>query len=214
MRVSPCRYQALLPVLKSEGVYASLCAPGEATCSAQELRLDLMFTITMSAVNAVGLGVGFVIPRIGPARCCMVGSVIIACGAALLAFSASVDALCIAGYVLMGAGGPFIAFPMFTLPQLIPARLGLAFSLIIGAFDGSAAMMIIVKVLHDHADASLRMIFLLFLILPAALFLSASWLFRPAAEVLSEIAMRNARQLTTKGGAGRNGSAKVGCACA
>jgi hypothetical protein len=69
-------YQALLPVLVHEGVYASVCnatatqhaanpdTPVEA-CLEQKLSLDLMFTLATSTLNIIGLLVGIVMVRFG-----------------------------------------------------------------------------------------------------------------------------------------------------
>lgn len=80
--------------------------------------------------------------------------------------------------MIMGAGGPFVAFSMFTLPGLVPPEYaGRVFSIVIGAFDGSAAMMFFIALLHDHAGYTTRQLFLAFAVLPLLMSVAALWLF-------------------------------------
>jgi hypothetical protein len=100
-------------------------------------------------------------------------------GALLFAFSSPTFEAWMAGYIIMSMAGPFIAYPMFTLPSQFPTSQGLIFSLIVGAFDGSAAMMFFFRLLHFKAALSLQYIYFGFAGLCGLLLLSALWIFVP-----------------------------------
>jgi MFS family permease len=195
-------YQGLLPVLLKEGVFQDMCryvidqylvhkslistrsnhtqiSADEPLCKAQELHLSLMFTLGVSVLNGMCLPVGFIVQRYGPRITCSIGAILIASGSVLFAFSSSKFDAYIPGYILMGAGGPFVAFSMFSLAQIIPHRQGMIFSLIVAAFDGSSGLMFLFWVLNHFFHLSLRTMFLYYLVLPAALLLSTFWLFPP-----------------------------------
>jgi hypothetical protein len=174
-------FQAILPAMKDDGVFAYLCPGGVSGCHSQSMHLDLMFIVATSFVNLTSVAVGFIIAKTGPRVSCMIGGAIVALGSVIFAVSSESFPAWIAGYGLMGAGGPFIAFAMFTLPNGIPAESqGLGFSMIIGALDGSAAMMWFMGLIHRYHGAHIKGLFLGFAILPALMFLVAIWIFRPA----------------------------------
>jgi MFS family permease len=195
-------YQALLPVLVNEGVYGSLCnsnatqttaakvdAPVEA-CLEQRLSLDLMFTLATSALNMIGLLVGLVMVRFGSRICCIVGCVIIAAGAVAFAFSSDRYPLWTVGYVLMGAGGPFVAFSVFSLAAIAQSYAPLVIAIFVGVFDASASMMLFMKVLNSSLGWSLRELFGYYLVFPLSLIPVSFWLFdahkRPPTDTASD----------------------------
>jgi MFS family permease len=175
-------YQALLPIMKDAGVYEELCKADEATpCHAQQMRMDLMFTLATTVINLNSLFVGFFISRTSPRTSCVTGGLLICAGALVFAMSTESVPAWIAGYVLMAFGAPFVVFSMFTVPQRVqPSKRGLAFSLVIGAFDGSAAMTYFMLLLHRHAGFDLRELFLAYATLPAiGLVIGGFWLHAP-----------------------------------
>ena len=82
-----------------------------------------------------------------------------------------------AGYILMAAGGPAVAFPMFSLPALLPKKAGMVFSLIVGAFDGSAAIMLLFRVLYDTTGVSTHLLFSVYLVFPGLLIFACPFIF-------------------------------------
>eukprot|EP00158_Paraphelidium_tribonemae_P000599 Partr_v1_DN22920_c0_g1_i1_m42582 putative Solute carrier family 43 member len=67
-------FASLKPVLEASGVYRYLCDEGKDSCDAQNLRLNLMFTIGSSAINIASLPVGHVLDVYGPRVSLFVGS--------------------------------------------------------------------------------------------------------------------------------------------
>jgi hypothetical protein len=180
-------YQAILPVLLSEGAYAYLCEGGAVTpapdgqlCLSQKLHLDLMFTLATSTLNIVGLLVGIVMVRYGPGWSCRIGCLIITVGSLTFALSTNDVPLWTVGYVLMGAGGPFVAFSVFSLAGLAPALSTIIIAILVGVFDASASVMLIAKLLSVHAGASLRQIFTWYISIPISLVFVSFWLFPSA----------------------------------
>lgn len=186
-------YQGILPVLLKEGVYQNLCSnqtevvesSEEPLCHAQTLRLNLMFTIAVSILNSMCLPVGFIVQYYGPRITCSIGAILIASGAILFSFSSPHFDAYIPGYAMMGAGGPFVAFSMFGLTQLIPNRQGTVFSLIVAAFDGSSGLMFLFWVINKYFHYSIHTIFLFYIILPGMLLVSTFWLFPPKKKPIS-----------------------------
>src|SRR5689334_22391943 len=101
-----------------------------------------MFTISVSIVNSASIFVGIMIAYIGPRYTCVIGSIVVGLGALIIGLSSPSLPMYMPGYIILGLGGTAVAFPMFTLPLLAPKQhAGLIFSLIIGSFDGSSAVM-------------------------------------------------------------------------
>ena len=71
-----------------EGAYSNLCQPGDdinsdGTCPAQLQQLNMMYTLSMSVLNAMTLPVGLFIGKTGPMLMCMMGSLLIGLGSDL-----------------------------------------------------------------------------------------------------------------------------------
>lgn len=105
-------YQAILPVLISEGAYSNLCDEdsritdtGYLTCSQQLTRLNLMFLLATSVLNVTTLPVGILMKYLSPLVVSCIGCFIFAFGS--LGFSiSSVDGIqfYIVSYCLLAAG--------------------------------------------------------------------------------------------------------------
>ncbi|KAL9115968.1 MAG: hypothetical protein Q9227_000336 [Pyrenula ochraceoflavens] len=111
-RVVVFGYAAIKPVLIEEGVYRDQCTleeirDGELPCYGQEIRLNFMFATAAVATNVAALPVGTILDRFGPRVSGIIGSFLIALGAAFLAFAKSFpfDGY-IPGYLFLALGGP------------------------------------------------------------------------------------------------------------
>lgn len=167
-------YQALQPVMVKEGAYNYLCGPADRAskheCSSQRLRLDLMFTLAVSVTNHCSLPVGLFTARHGPRASAALGGVIMASGGVLFALSTNAFAAWIPGYIIIGVGGAFLAFSLFTVPSLVaPRHAGTVMSLLVGSFDASAITMTGWSLLYD-AGLSLRSVVLLWVAVLVVLF--------------------------------------------
>lgn len=168
-------YAALKPVLIKEGVYRDLCTKDELdrnvhVCFAQEIRLNLMFTVAAVGTNVCALPVGALLDHFGPRLCGLIGSVLLASGAALFAFAWQLpfDGY-IPGYLLLALSGPFIFISSFQLSNAFPKHSGLILALLTGAFDTSSAVFLIYRLLYTWSEGSLwpKKFFLAYLVVPA-----------------------------------------------
>jgi len=130
-------------------------------------------------LNSMALVAGFLVLRLGSRWTCIIGACIITVGAVLMGFSSPHIPAYTAAYIIMGAGGPLVAFSMFSLPALAPKHSGLLFSLIVGAFDGSAAIMFLFQLLYVYLDISMPILFWGFAVVSASLVLAAFFIFVP-----------------------------------
>lgn len=177
-------YAAIKPVFVEEGVYSEYC-PSEATssidrtCYEQEIRLNLMFTIAAVATNVCALPVGTVLDRYGPRVSGIIGSVLLAIGAILLAFAAQLpfDGY-IPGYLFLALGGPFVFISSFQLSNTFPNHSGLILALLTGAFDSSSAIFLFYRLLYSASGGSFtpRKFFFVYLVVPVYILLAQVFL--------------------------------------
>ena len=125
--------------------------------------------------------VGTLLDRYGPRMCGVVGSIFLFFGAILMAYLDQLpfDAY-IVGYFLLSVGGAFVFVPTFHLANAFPKVQGLIMALVTGAFDASAAVFLIFRLIHDATRSAfgLREFFLVYLVVPI-LFLLCQLTFMP-----------------------------------
>jgi nitrate/nitrite transporter NarK len=113
--------------------------------------------------------VGTLLDRFGPKFCGIVSGLLIIPGSLCLAFESALpfDALML-GFFLLAFGGTFNFVPAFHLSNSFPQFQGLILSLITGAFDASAAVFLLFRVLYQRSNGTfdLRRFFLVYLIVP------------------------------------------------
>ena len=133
-----------------------------------------MFTTAAVATNVVALPVGTILDKYGPRVSGIVGSVLLAIGAILLAFAMQLpfDAY-ILGYLFLALGGPFVFIPSFQLSNTFPQHSGLILALLTGAFDSSSAIFLIYRLIYSasHEKFTPQKFFLIYLIVPIFIFL-------------------------------------------
>ncbi|AEO70389.1 uncharacterized protein THITE_2121779 [Thermothielavioides terrestris NRRL 8126] len=169
-------YGALKPVLKSEGAYRQRCAipnglpKDEEICI--EMHLNFMFTIAVVATNVAALPVGAILDHYGPRVCGLLGSLLLAFGAVLMAFESRlpIDGLML-GYLLLALGGPFTFMSSFQLSNAFPRHSGLILALLTAAFDASSAVFPIFHFAYRATEGAFtrRTFFLVYLIVPAVI---------------------------------------------
>ncbi len=84
------------------------------------------------------------------------------------------------GYFLLAIGGAFVFVPSFHLANAFPKLQGLILALVTGAFDASAVVFLLFRLLYEATDGAfgLRQFFLTYLVVPI-LFLACQLLFMP-----------------------------------
>ena len=152
-----------------------------------------MFTAAAVATNVCALPVGTVLDRYGPRASGIIGSILLALGALLLAFAAQLpfDGY-IPGYLFLALGGPFIFISAFQLSNTFPNHSGLILALLTGAFDSSSAIFLFYRLTYLASDATFtpRKFFLVYLIVPifillAQLFIMPSRSYKTIGELIS-----------------------------
>ena len=132
--------------------------------------------------NVAALIVGTLLDRYGPRICGIIGSVFLFLGAILMAYLDELpfDAY-IVGYFFLSVGGAFVFVPTFHLSNAFPKIQGLIMALVTGAFDASAAVFLISRLIHDATGAAfgLKQFFLTYLVVPI-LFLLSQVTFMPS----------------------------------
>ena len=132
-----------------------------------------MFTTAAVATNVVALPVGTILDKYGPRVSGIIGSILLATGAILLAFATQLpfDAF-ILGYLFLALGGPFVFIPSFQLSNTFPQHSGLILALLTGAFDSSSAIFLVYRLIYSasHEKFTPQKFFLIYLIVPIFIF--------------------------------------------
>lgn len=125
--------------------------------------------------NVGALLVGTVLDRFGPRVCGFTSSILLTIGSLCMAFNAALpfDAL-IAGNFFLALGGTFTFVPSFHLSNAFPQYQGLILALITGAFDASAAVFLLFRIVYESTRGSfgIRAFFLVYLVVPLFIFVT------------------------------------------
>ncbi|KAK5224149.1 hypothetical protein LTR99_003897 [Exophiala xenobiotica] len=167
-------FDALKTILVEEGVYREYCTDEELRenfrlCYMQDQKLNLTFIIASVTANISALLVGGILDRYGPRVCGLASSVFLILGAILMAFAKECpfDPYP-AGSFLLSLGGTFTFVPSFHLANAFPRFQGLILALVTGAFDASASVFLIFRLIYQktHHAFGPRQIFLAYLVVP------------------------------------------------
>lgn len=114
-----------------------------------------MFAAAAVATNICALPVGTVLDRYGPRLSSIIGSILLAIGAVLLAFAAQLpfDGY-LSGYLFLALGGPFVFIPSFQLSNTFPNHSGLILALLTGAFDSSSAIFLFYRLIYTASNGT------------------------------------------------------------
>lgn len=138
-----------------------------------------MFAAAAVATNVCALPVGTVLDRYGPRLSSIVGSILLAIGAVVLAFASQLpfDGY-LSGYLFLALGGPFVFIPSFQLSNTFPNHSGLILALLTGAFDSSSAVFLFYRLIYTASNGTfnLQRFFLLYLIVPIFVLISQIFL--------------------------------------
>ncbi|KAF1980354.1 MFS transporter-like protein Fmp42 [Bimuria novae-zelandiae CBS 107.79] len=171
-------FAALKPILIQEGVYQDLCTPeelekGVEVCFEQDLRLNFFFSLASTTANLSALPVGGMLDRYGPKVCFLLGSACLAVGSIFMSLAFQIDDF--DGYTIgnffLALGGNFIFLPSFQIANAFPKYAGTIVALVTGAFDASAAVFLIARLIYDVTDRTFKPqhFFLAYLAVPLAI---------------------------------------------
>lgn len=188
-------FAALKPVLIEGGVYESECDVSVnspwmsflgvlkevqssksgivAKCTAQDLRLNLMFTVGAVLTNVSAFVIGRVLDVYGPRVCGLVGAGFLYLACFVFIFSDALEDVpffdpYLIGYGAMALGGPFSFISSFQLSNAFPKRSGTVLALLTGAFDASSAVFLIYKLAYDATNGgfTIEKFFCMYLMVP------------------------------------------------
>lgn len=169
-------FAALKPVLVEEGVYRERCTPAEIEeglelCSQQDLRyvshrespdsrkklgsdddrLNLFFTIASITANVSALPVGTILDRCGSRVCWLIGAILLAIGGVIMSFAFHIPSFdgYIPGNFFLALAGTFLFVPSFQIANAFPKYAGSIVALVTGAFDASAAVFLIYRLVYE-----------------------------------------------------------------
>lgn len=156
-----------------------------AKCVAQDLKLNMMFTVGAMVTNASALLIGSLLDAFGPRFCGLIGAISLFLASFVFIFADAITSSAIGsffdpylfGYMFMALGGPFSYISSFQLSNSFPKKSGTVLALLTGAFDASSAVFLIYRILYNKTSGSfsLENFFKLYLIVPA--FISVCQLF-------------------------------------
>ncbi|OOQ83449.1 putative MFS transporter [Penicillium brasilianum] len=149
-------YAALKPILVEEGLYHDQCTQeelqeGVELCVQQDLRLNLCFTIASITANVSALPVGTILDHYGSRVCGLIGSVLLAVGSLFMSSTFLWPEFqgFVAGNFFLAFGGTFIFVPSFQIANAFPKYAGSIVALVTGAFDASAAVFLIYRLVYE-----------------------------------------------------------------
>jgi MFS family permease len=175
-------------MLVSEGVYHNLCPSSEGeslpkTCEDQVLRLELMYALAGSALNASCLLSGLFLDRFGMRWTIFVGGCLMTLGSILFALgSPSFDSY-IPGYMLIGFGGMSVQMSYFRMAEMLKKHGGLFISAVSNAFYMSAFVFFVFKLIYDRWGLSVLTLFMVYAIIPAIVTISSFFLVPKESEI-------------------------------
>uniref|UniRef100_A0A060TIT1 ARAD1D40678p n=1 Tax=Blastobotrys adeninivorans TaxID=409370 RepID=A0A060TIT1_BLAAD len=139
-------FPALKPVLIDYGAYSNLCSKVELgphhSCTAQELRLDQLFVFSIGANHVAVLPVIIFLDRYGPKLCGILGSILLAVGAHLIARVDEIGRVdsYLWGFLMLAVAGQFVLFSALHLSNLFPRQSSAILALFSGAYYASSGV--------------------------------------------------------------------------
>ena len=132
-------WSSMVLLLKQENQYLELCAPGETSCSQQDLRFNLIFTLSTAAMTLMLIVSGTICDRFGIRMTRLFSCITTMLGTLMIAFSntGTVFDAFMPGFIFMAAGGAGMFITHFQLANLTEKYKGLFLSLLSGSFDCS-----------------------------------------------------------------------------
>ncbi|XP_067915928.1 equilibrative nucleobase transporter 1-like [Heterodontus francisci] len=164
-------WASLVFVLKTEEYFSDLCVPLDNTsdtgvrndtvsCEMQDQRFSLVFTIASFALSLSALPSGFLFDYFGTMVTRILGISLYTTGMLMIAFSTAVSAgLLFPALLLVAVGGITFLITNMQVGNLFRKRRSTIITLYNGAFDSSAVVFLLVKVLYE-AGLSLMSMFL------------------------------------------------------
>lgn len=139
-------------------------------------RLNLFFAVASIIANISALPVGTILDCYGPRLCGTAGSIFLAAGSLLLAYSfllPGFDGYMI-GNIFLALGGTFVFVPSFQMANAFPKYSATIVALITGSFDASAAIFLFYRLIYEATSGKFGpdKFFLLYTLVPLLILLA------------------------------------------
>lgn len=154
----------------------SVLASSAAKCTAQDLKLNMMFTVGAVLTNVSALVIGRLLDIRGPRFCGLIGAGFLYLACFVFIFAKDIEASPILsyfdpyliGYGSLALGGPFAYISSFQLSNSFPKKSGTILALLTGAFDASSAVFLVYKIFYTKTAGAFTVpnFFKLYLIVP------------------------------------------------
>ncbi|KAM9792751.1 equilibrative nucleobase transporter 1-like [Neosynchiropus ocellatus] len=148
-------YASLVFVLKEEGYFRQQCdaavSLNATDCAQQDVQFSLVFTVASFLNNFLTLFNGYLFDRFGTLVTRLLGISLYTTGTLLIAFSsADISVVLFPALSCMAVGGMLLLLSNLQVGNLFAVHRSTIITLYNGAFDSSAAIFLILKVLHGH----------------------------------------------------------------
>eukprot|EP01116_Phalansterium_solitarium_P018922 TRINITY_DN515_c0_g1_i4.p1 TRINITY_DN515_c0_g1~~TRINITY_DN515_c0_g1_i4.p1 ORF type:complete len:445 (-),score=128.21 TRINITY_DN515_c0_g1_i4:573-1907(-) len=149
-------YNALFKIMISEKAFSSLCPPDGPPndCQPQILRLNLLFTVSISSLFGCVIVFGWLMDRVGARLTMAFAVVLFAAGTALASLGPANDAFWYVGVVTWAFTSPGFFTTSLSLSKLFPDHSAVVTTLIICLFDASSGVFFILQLLYDNLNIS------------------------------------------------------------
>ncbi|CUM65911.1 uncharacterized protein PRCAT00003563001 [Priceomyces carsonii] len=143
-----------------------------AKCTAQDLKLNMMFTVGAVLTNVSALVIGRCLDVYGPRFCGLVGAGFLYLACIIFIFASKFEHTILdpylIGYGSMALGGPFAYISSFQLSNSFPKKSGTILALLTGAFDASSALFLIYRILYNESNGAftIQKLFKLYFLVP------------------------------------------------
>lgn len=133
-----------------------------AKCTAQDLKLNMMFTVGAVMTNVSALVIGRVLDIYGPRVCGMIGAIFLYLACFIFMFNKALSKVpmfdpYLIGYASMALGGPFAYISSFQLSNSFPQYSGSILAILTGAFDSSSAVFLFYRIFYNKSGGSFKL---------------------------------------------------------
>jgi MFS family permease len=152
-------FSALLPVLYSERIAANVCLASENSCRAQYLFLNLMFTVSMFASDAIMSLYGIISDRKGPRTAFSIGLALTCAAYAMMGIGSELKGVWFVSFLLLGLAGPGIVMGCLCFGEMDPELQTVMSAVSASMWDSSSVIFLLFWVLYEVYSWSIREIF-------------------------------------------------------
>ncbi|TPX60892.1 hypothetical protein PhCBS80983_g01431 [Powellomyces hirtus] len=125
-----------------------------------------MFAVASTGANVASLPIGACLDRYGPRATVLVGSMSCLLGNLLFGLSGPKFDGYLAGFLMLGIGGPFCFIGCLHISTVFPSKSGLIMAAMTGAFDASSSIYVFFEIIHEKLGGSIHRLFLFYTLVP------------------------------------------------